>query len=280
MTKIISADERLAERRGAKILLLGRPGAGKTSQLRTLDTERTLFIDCEGGDLAVMDLTVPTIRIGTWMDACDLAVKIGGPNPSLSATDVFSDAHFSAVADKLPDLSAFENFFFDSITELGRLSYRHAEQQPEALSERTGRKDTRAAYGLHARQMLGLLYQMQHTRGKNIIFVGVMEKTTDDFGVASWTLQMEGQRVPRELPAIVDEICVLEKVDFGDGAPPMRAFVCSDNPWLFPAKDRSGKLEMVEKPHLGELIQKLTRPGQRKPFLILPPEPTLKQAAE
>ena len=82
-----------------------------------------------------MDLTVPTIRIGTWMDACDLAVKIGGPNPSLSATDVFSEAH-------------------------------------------------------------------------------------------------------------------------------------------------CGKLEMVEKPHLGELIQKLTRPGQRKPFLILPPEPTLKQAAE
>ena len=34
--KIISADERLREKHGAKILLVGPTGIGKTSQLRTL----------------------------------------------------------------------------------------------------------------------------------------------------------------------------------------------------------------------------------------------------
>jgi ATPase subunit of ABC transporter with duplicated ATPase domains len=61
--QIISADERLRERRGAKILVIGPTGVGKTSLLRGLDAERTLFVDVEAGDLAVLDLAVPTIRL-------------------------------------------------------------------------------------------------------------------------------------------------------------------------------------------------------------------------
>ena len=34
--KIISADERLREQRGAKVLIVGPTGVGKTSLLRTL----------------------------------------------------------------------------------------------------------------------------------------------------------------------------------------------------------------------------------------------------
>jgi hypothetical protein len=54
--KIISADQRLTERRGVKAVIVGPPGVGKTSQLRTLDPATTLFLDGEAGDLAVQDV--------------------------------------------------------------------------------------------------------------------------------------------------------------------------------------------------------------------------------
>jgi hypothetical protein len=41
------------------------------------------------------------------------------------------------------------------------------------------------------------------------------------------------------------------------------------NPWNFPAKDRSGKLEQLEESHLGRLIAKLI-PGLDSPAKAIP----------
>jgi putative ribosome biogenesis GTPase RsgA len=53
MTRIITASKHVTALRGAKMLLVGPTGVGKTSLLRTVDPETTLFIDIEAGDLAV-----------------------------------------------------------------------------------------------------------------------------------------------------------------------------------------------------------------------------------
>ena len=84
---------------------------------------------------------------------------------------------------------------------MSRLSFRWAEQQPEAFSERTGKKDTRGAYGLHAREMLLWLYQLRHARGKHVVFVGILEKVTDEFNATSWQPQMEGGAPAASCPA-------------------------------------------------------------------------------
>jgi AAA domain len=149
--------------------------------------------------------------------------------------------------------------FVDSITAVSRLSFRWAEQQPEAFSERSGRKDVRGAYGLHAREMILWLNQLQHARAKHVIFVGVLERVVDVFGHGEWQLQMEGAKTGRELPGIVDQIITYQFLDFSDGKPLMRGFVCSaPNPWAYPAKDRSGRLEQIEQPDLARLLSKLT----------------------
>jgi hypothetical protein len=256
--QIISADERLAERRGAKILLLGPTGVGKTWQLRTLPASTAIFADVEAGDQSVLDLRIDTIRISTWQQARDLAVRIGGPNPSFPATLAYSQAHYDAVGGPLPNLDRYQTVFIDSLTAASRLSFRHAEQQPEAYSERTGRKDLRGAYGLHAREMILWLNELQHAREKNIIFVGVLERVVDEFNRGEWQLQSEGSKTSREIPTIVDQIITYQFLDFGDGKPPMRGFVCTNNQWGYPAKDRSGRLQQIEPPDLGAILTKLT----------------------
>jgi hypothetical protein len=265
--KITSADDRLAERRGVKALIVGPTGVGKTSLLRTLNPTRTLFVDVEAGDLAVQDVPVDTIQLDDWATARDIACRIGGPNKSFSPTACYSQAHYEAIGGALDNLGKYQTLFVDSITAISRLSFRSAEQQPEAFSDRSGKKDIRAAFGLHAREMINWLHQLQHARGMNVIFVAILEKVTDEFNRVECQVQMEGSKTGRELPGIVDQIITMQFVDFGDGKP-ARAFVCtSPNSWGYPAKDRAGRLEQIEEPHLGKLIQKLVSPGTRKPFI-------------
>ena len=273
--KIISADERLAEKSGAKILLTGPSGVGKTSTLRTLSAKlaSTLVVDIEAGLIAVSDLQFASVRPQTWNDCRDLACVLGGPNPALPANVAYCEAHYNEVMKnpELAQLAGFTTLFVDSLSAAGRLCFTSAEQAPEVFTDR-GRKDLRAIYGLHARSMLGWLNQLQHARERTVIFTAVLEKNTDELNVSTWQPQIEGAKTGRELPAIVDEIITMNWVDFGDRKP-VRAFVCTNpNPWGYPAKDRSGRLEQLEPPNLGALIEKLTGPSQRKPFNVVSPE--------
>jgi hypothetical protein len=270
--KIITADQRRAEKNGAKILIVGPSGIGKTSLLRTLSAEMlaaTLFVDIEAGDIAVADVPVASVRPQRWEQCRDLACVLGGFNPALPATAAYSEAHYNELMrnSEFAQLTGYEILFVDSLTAAARLCFAWSEQQPEATSDR-GRKDLRAVYGLHARSMLAWLHQLQHARGRHVCFVAVLERNVDDFNVATWQPQIEGAKTARELPAIVDEIVTMASVDFGDRKP-ARAFVCtSPNPWAYPAKDRSGRLCQIEPPNLGSLIEKLTRPAP-KPFTVV-----------
>jgi hypothetical protein len=262
--RIIPAATRSTAARGAKALILGPTGVGKTSLLRTLDPATTLFVDVEAGDLAIADVSVDTLRPRTWPECRDLAVYFAGASPAVPADSVYSHAHYSAVIPEFGDadrLNRYQTYFIDSITAAGRLCFAWSSQQSEAFSERSGKRDLRGAYGLHAREMCAWLLHLQQARAVNVIFLGILETVTDEFNRTEHRLQMEGSRTSRELPAVVDQIITMHWVNFGDGIP-TRAFVCtSPNQWNYPAKDRSGRLDQIEQPHLGKLLDKLTRSG-------------------
>ena len=93
--------------------------------------------------------------------------------------------------------------------DLTRQAMAWAKTRPEAFSDKTGKADTRGAYGLLAREVIGLLKHLQHAQAKTVIFVGILERVTDEFNRTTWQPQMEGGKAGRELPGIVDQVITM-----------------------------------------------------------------------
>jgi hypothetical protein len=262
MIEVLGPAERLKEQPGVTVAIFGPTGVGKTSLAGTLGKAAlpsAVVVSAEAGMLPIRGLPVASVDVRTMQTFMDIACVLGGPDPALPSSSAFSAAHYAQVSAD-PDLMALAKYsiiFVDSLTALSRLSFKHCEQLPEATTDR-GKKDTRWVYGAHARLMLSALNHLQHARDRTVIFVAILERVTDDFHVATWQPQLEGAKTARELPGIVDQVITMQWVDFGDGKP-VRTFVCtSPNPWGYPAKDRSGRLDQLEPPDLGRLLAKLT----------------------
>lgn len=274
MLKIIRADERVAAPAKINIALFGPSGVGKTTQARTLNPKTTLFVDLEAGTLAIQDwegdvvdvrATATDKAMHPWDVARGLACFLGGPDPA-DANGPYSKAAYDWYCGMFGDpaaLAKYDTIFVDSITVASRFAFEWAKLQPQAMSEKTGKPDTRGAYGLLGQEMVRWLTALQHIRGKSIIVVGILDKHVDDLKRVSWEPQIEGSKAGRELPGIFDQVVTLANFNAPDGTP-YRAFVCQQaNQFGYPAKDRSGRLDELEPPDLGAMIHKI-RTGPRR----------------
>jgi hypothetical protein len=272
--RIITADERLSSAGNkTSVAIFGPPGVGKTSLLKTLPPAHTVCLDLEAGMKSVQDWSGASIPVRSFGDFRDLVVLIGGPDPAADPNAYYSAQHHQHVR-SLYVGSGVEEFlasmpviFVDSITDLTRQAMAFAKQQPEAFSDRTGKPDIRGAYGLLGREVIQALKHLQHAPGKTVIFVGVLEKVTDEFNATTWQPQMEGSKAGRELPGIVDQVISMHLFshdadgnwELNEKAAERRLVCRSGNPYGLPAKDRSGRLEVTEAPDLGALLSKINR---------------------
>jgi len=275
---IITADQRLSEQRGIKGCIFGKSGIGKTSLLLTLPEDKTLFLDMEAGDLAIEGWKGDALRPRTWKECRDYAVFIGGANPALRDDQPYSQKHFEMICQNLGDpqsLDKYETVFVDSITVAGRLCFQWCRGEHKG--------DLRNAYGLHAQEMVAWLTHLQHTRNKNIWFVGILDEKRDDNKNRFYDLQIEGTKTGLELPGIVDQVIIMAeregRTEDGKGTKHYRAFICHTlNPYGYPAKDRSGRLECEEEPHLGRLMEKIqnkaAKPASQRLTYTCPQQPT------
>ena len=94
---IISAEARLKEKRGHKLVICGPSGVGKTTLARTLDSEKTLFMDLEAGDAAISGWPIDVIRPKSWDECRGFACFLGGPNPAVNEDQAYSQAHYDQV---------------------------------------------------------------------------------------------------------------------------------------------------------------------------------------
>lgn len=283
---IITAEQRLARKPKANIALFAPSGWGKTYQARTLDPEKTLFIDLEAGTLAlngakedgsdawrgsVVDIRAEAASLGVhpWEYARALVCLLGGADPAAEPGSPYAADQLAIYEQIIAPRSTFDPYdtiFIDSITVASRLAFSWSKRQPDAFSEKTGKPDTRGAYGLMGREMVTWLTQAQHIPGKSIIVVGILDATKDDFGRMEFVPQIEGSKAGRELPGIFDQVLTgaMFTVD-ANGAATMdmnggdqRGFICHQaNGYGVPAKDRSGRLALIEAPNLGAILKKI-----------------------
>ena len=223
-----------------------------------------LVLDAEAGLLSIQDVPVDVFRLRSWTDGRDIGCFFSGPNSAFRDDQPYSEAHYRHVVERFGDPKALEKYdtvFINSISVVSKLCLNWCKGQPQAISDRTGKPDLRGAYGLLAQELIGWVTHWQHIPGLNVWLVGGLEERTDDFNRRYWAPLIEGSRSANELPYVVDEVITLAELHDEDGKP-YRALVCGPNPWGYPAKDRSGRLDMIEEPDLGRLMAKIRGPKQ------------------
>lgn len=280
--RIITADERLSKPPKVNIALFGPSGIGKTYQCRTLDPATTLFVDLEAGDLALGDwrgdkidvrAMANELTVHPWELARALACVMSGPDMSEPPEAPYSLQSYNAYVavfgeDFVRGLAKYRTVFWDSITVASRHSFAWSKTQPEATTDK-GKFDLRGVYGKHGNESVRWLTTIQHIQDKSTVVVGILDEEVDEMRRVIYSPQIEGGKTGRELPGIFDEVLTLSRFQTkpekqGEEPVEYRALVCHMmNPWGYPAKDRSGCLDMLEPPDLGALIKKI-QAGARK----------------
>jgi hypothetical protein len=261
---------------GIKGVIFGKHGIGKTSLVRDLPEDTTLVIDMEAGLLAAEGWKGDKRTVRTWTDARVLAALIGGANPSSPEGQPYSKAYYDRclahAREHMPDFdpTKYDTVFVDSITEASRLCFSWAESQPESITKQ-GALNPLKAYGLLGQEMIKWFKQFQHAKDINVWFVGGLDRKEVEGGAPIWEPQIEGSKATNELAGIFDQVVTMTQIDINrDGKViPQRAFVCQMlNQWRYPAKDRSGTLNLIEEPNLAKLMDKI-RTAQRKDMRAL-----------
>lgn len=207
-----------AQQFGVKSVVFGPPGKGKTPILDT--APRPVLCAIEPGLLSMRNSNTMTAM-------CDTPAKI----------DDFFQWLFNS-----PEARQYDTVGIDSISEM---SYRYL------VIGKGKHKDGRKAYGEMAEKVFTHLSNLYYMREKHVYLIG--KQTFDDAGKR--IPQFEGQDLRTKVPHMYDEILHLDKANI-PGVGEVVAFRTKDAFDIL-ARDRSGKLNEFEQPHLGNLFNKI-----------------------
>lgn len=207
---------------GAKLLVYGQAGAGKTSLIATLPDP--IVLSAEGGLLSLHDADIPYIEVNNMATLKEAYTWLIESSESKN----------------------FQSVALDSISEIAEVCLNH---------EKKVAKDPRQAYGAMQEQMADIIRAFRDLPARHVYMSAKLEKNQDEMGRMLYAPSMPGNKTGQQLPYFFDEVLALRVEKDAEGVT-QRALMCdSDGLWL--AKDRSGKLEPWEAPHLGDIIGKI-----------------------
>ena len=222
------ADAVLAQ--GIKALIFGAAGSGKTVTCATAG-EPTLIISTEAGLLSIKDAP-KTIQIA----------------------ECHTKADVDEVLDYLEQKGAPAWVCIDSISEIAEV----------VLAEELNKtKDPRKAYGELAVIMTSLIKRFRDLPNTNVVMTAKLDRVKDDQnGTMLYGPGMPGQKMGQALPYFFDLVGAL-RVDKDNEGKLVRSLQTNrDGQW--DAKDRSGKLDVFERPNLAHIKAKILGIKQTK----------------
>ena len=222
----IASPSNLVQMQGAKILVFGASGAGKTTLCATAPG-KTLIISMEAGLLSIKD------------------------KDNVTAIEVKEASEIEEIAQLLESGKLdYDTVCLDSVTEMSEILL---------ASEKARSKDPRRAYGEVIEVMTRTMRRFRDLK-IHVIFVAKEDKIRDEqTGVFHHQPMMVGAKLPVQIPYFFDEVLALRT--FTEENEEGKKII---NRWLqttigdnYTAKDRSGKLETFEEPNLTHVINKL-----------------------
>jgi hypothetical protein len=148
-----------------------------------------------------------------------------------------------------PQAAGYKWVFIDSLTEI-------AAQCVEAMKAKyPSKSDSFNMWGDYSDKMMQLIKAYRDLAAFNVVFTCLDSCEKDEMNRRFVGPAMSGTSLKERLPSWFDLVLYMVSLPGADGKE-QRAFITQ--PWeRYPAKDRSGKLALVEAPHLGEIKRKI-----------------------
>jgi len=230
MNRIKSPSE-LVESQGAKLLVYGISGGGKTTLCQTVPG-KTLVISMEAGLLSIKDAK------------------------NVTAIEVKEAAEIEEIAQLLESGKLdYDTVCLDSVTEMSEIVL---------ANEFKKNKDPRKAYG-EVIQIMTKTMRRFRDLPIHVVFIAKQQEVRDEAtGMLHYQPMMVGAKLPTQIPYFFDEVLCLRTFDVEDdkGKKTTERWLQTTLGSNYIAKDRSGKLEPLEKPDLSLIINKLGFKGE------------------
>lgn len=215
----------IGAKNGVKMLVYGKAGRGKTTLCAT--APNPIVFSAESGLLALSNYQVAYAEIRTIKDL----------------QDAFAWAQTSAEAKQ------FQTLCLDSLSEIAEVVLTNAKGQV---------KDPRQAYGELIEKMSMTIREFRDLPGFHVYMSAKQEMVKDEAtGVALNMPSMPGSKLGQSLPYFFDEVFQL---DIGKDPATQQTYryLRTQPDFQNDAKDRSGRLDPIEYPDLGNIIKKIT----------------------
>lgn len=224
---------------GIKCMVFGRSGMGKTMLAATLP--QPIIISAESGLLSLSPENITRVHgAGAWGVNYDPinVIKIKSMDDLAKALAWCKDPN---------NHQYFKSCMLDSLTEIAEVVLKNAKGLV---------KDPRQAYGALLEEMMDGVRQFRDIPNKHVVLVCKEEAFKDELtGSNKFGPMMPGTKLSAQLPYLVDEVFALRMGRAADGS--QYRYIQTQPDLQYEAKDRSGRLNAQEFPHLGMIFNKI-----------------------